>query len=545
MPLQTKKEQRYSLRAIIIFIVTISTFISLIVSGVLIRQYVVNQKIHQVEEKIKLITDMVARQPEIIKALENPTNNQTDIQQLTLDIMDDTQVDFIVVLDKNLIRLSHPDQNALGKPFSNIPDAKLALDGNSHFSTKEGILGEGTRYFTPVKNNQGNIIGVICVGLRSITIDAELKEAHTKLLLGLFLGLSVGVIGAIYGSYRIKKIIFNLEPYEIANLVYDKELIEQEITESILAINLNKEIILMNKEAETLLKKIDSAYDLQLHDLLPEKLYQTLFEPVFITKEKIKDQRLAFDYLDIIANASPIFSKEKFRGAVVTFRDQSDLALLIQQLSGTEQYIESLRAQTHEFMNKMQVIMGMIELKQYDDVSKYIKKIHGNFQAEVGYITDKIKSPAIAGYLLGKAGEAHEQKITFKLDTNSYLPELIEENDIHELLQILGNVLTNAFDAVKLEPIKKVILSLNFDSEEEIIMIRVSDTGCGIESSDKEKIFNNKFSTKSATRGYGLHIVHKTITDRKGLIEFSSMKKLGTEFYIEFPITKGENKWLF
>lgn len=542
MPLQTRKEQRYSLRTIIIFIVMISTFISLIASGILIRNYVVNQKIHQVEEKIKLITDMVARQPEIIQALETPANNETDIQQLASDIMKDTQVDFVVVLDKNLIRLSHPDQTALGKPFSNIPDAKLALDGKSHFSTKEGILGEGTRYFTPVKDNQGNVIGVICVGLRSITIDAELEEAHTKLLIGLFLGLSVGILGATYGAYRIKKIIFNLEPYEIANLVYDKELVEQEITESILAINLNKQIILMNKEAQKLLKKIDSSYNLKLNDFLPEKLYEALFESVFISKQKIKDQRLSIDPLNIVVNTSPIFAKNKFRGAVVTFRDQSDLTLLIQQLSGTEQYIDSLRAQTHEFMNKMQVIMGMIELKQYDDVSRYINKLHNNFQAEVGYITDKVKSAAIAGYLLGKAGEAQEQKITFILDPNSYLPELTESADIHELLQILGNVLTNAFDAVKLEFVKEVTLSLNFDSEEEIIIITISDNGCGIDLSYANQIFNNKFSTKSTNRGYGLYMVHKTITSRAGLIEFSSTKDLGTEFYIEFPITKGEYK---
>ncbi|MGL5685691.1 MAG: ATP-binding protein [Vagococcus fluvialis] len=542
MPLQTRKEQRYSLRTIIIFIVMISTFISLIASGILIRNYVVNQKIHQVEEKIKLITDMVARQPEIIQALETPANNETDIQQLASDIMKDTQVDFVVVLDKNLIRLSHPDQTALGKPFSNIPDAKLALDGKSHFSTKEGILGEGTRYFTPVKDNQGNVIGVICVGLRSITIDAELEEAHTKLLIGLFLGLSVGVLGATYGAYRIKKIIFNLEPYEIANLVYDKELVEQEITESILAINLNKQIILMNKEAQKLLKKIDSSYNLKLNDFLPKKLYEALFESVFISKQKIKDQRLSIDQLNIVVNTSPIFAKNKFRGAVVTFRDQSDLTLLIQQLSGTEQYIDSLRAQTHEFMNKMQVIMGMIELKQYDDVSRYINKLHNNFQAEVGYITDKVKSAAIAGYLLGKAGEAQEQKITFILDPNSYLPELTESADIHELLQILGNVLTNAFDAVKLEFVKEVTLSLNFDSEEEIIIITISDNGCGIDLSYADQIFNNKFSTKSTNRGYGLYMVHKTITSRAGLIEFSSTKDLGTEFYIEFPITKGEYK---
>lgn len=540
MPLQTKKEQRYSLRAIIIFIVMISTFSSLIASGILIREYVIDQKRKHVEEKISLITDMVAKQTEVIQALDEPSNQSIDVQQLTLQIMEDTEMDFVVILDKNLIRLSHPNEEALGKPFSNLPDAQLALDGVSHFSTKEGILGEGTRYFTPVKNSNGDIIGVVCVGMRSITIDAELGEVHTKLLIGLLLGLGVGVIGSIYASYHIKKVIFNLEPYEIANLVYDKELIEQEITESILAINLNKQIILMNKEAQKLLKKINPNYELKLNDYLPEKLYQSLFEGVFITQEKIRDQQLSFDQLDIIVNTSPIFSKKIFRGAVVTFRDQSDLTNLVKQLSGTEQYIDSLRAQTHEFMNRMQVIMGMIELEQYEAVAQFIKELHGNFQSEVGYITDKIKSPAIAGYLLGKSGEAQEQQITFLLNTTSSLPKLTEDNDIHDLLQILGNILTNAFDSVVNTDTKEVTLTLTFDTDSDIIIIDIKDSGCGIDDDIADDIFNNKFSTKSTTRGYGLYMVQRIIHKRNGIIEFSSIKDRGTEFYIELPITKGD-----
>lgn len=540
MPLQTKKEQRFSLRVIIIFIVIFSTLISLIASGLLIKNYVIKQELKRTKDKISSVARITASQGEIIESLEHKPA-EIDIQEISLAITKAANVDFVVVLDKELIRLSHPDADVIGQPFSNIPDAKRALEGDSHFSTEDGVLGKGTRYFEPIKNKSGEIIGVVCIGLISKTIDTDISDAQSKLIYGLLFGLGVGVIGATYGAYRIKKILFNLEPYEIANLLYDKEVIENEITECILAINLDREVILLNREASLLLKKIDGSFEIGLNQKIPDEIFEALFNATFDKREKSKDQTITLGDIEIIANMSPIFSKEIFSGGVVTFRDQSELTHLVQQLSGTEQYIDSLRAQTHEFMNKMQVIMGMIELKQYDQVTSYMQDLHKNYQSDVGYITDKIKSPAIAGYLLGKVNEAEEKKINFTIMPESYLPELKTDTDIHELLQILGNILTNAFDAVTAENNKQVFLLMKYEEEGQIIMLDVMDSGTGISEEITHQIFDNRFSTKNHDRGYGLYLVKKIVTAKKGIIEFSAVADGGTHFYVEFPVIGEEN----
>lgn len=540
MALQIKKKQRFSLRVIIIFIVIFSILISLIASNLLIKNYVINQEMKKTKDKISSVARVTVNQPEIIEAIENK-ESKNNVQEIALKIRQATNVDFVVVLDKDLIRLSHPDVTVIGQPFSNLPDARRALEGESHFSTEDGVLGKGTRYFEPIKNKSGEIIGVVCVGLISKTIDSDIAEAQSQLIYGLLLGLGVGVIGAIYGASRIKKILFNLEPYEIANLLYGKEVVENEITECILAINLEQEVILMNKEASSLIKKTDANFDVKMNQKIPAEIYEVLFAATFTEKTKSKDQRILLGDIEIVANMSPIFSKEVFAGGVVTFRDQSELTNLVQQLSGTEQYIDSLRAQTHEFMNKMQVIMGMIELKQYDQVTNYMQDLHQNYQSDVGYITDKIKSPAIAGYLLGKAGEAEEKQINFTMMPESFLPELVTDTDIHELLQVLGNILTNAFDAVQSAEIKEVSLLIKYEEEGQIIMIDVMDSGTGIPKEIEEKIFNNRFSTKNHDRGYGLYLVNKTVTSREGIIEFSAREQGGTHFYVEFPVMGEEH----
>ena len=48
---------------------------------------------------------------------------------------------------------------------------------------------------------------------------------------------------------------------------------------------------------------------------------------------------------------------------------------LAEQLSGVKMYANALRAQSHEFMNKLHVILGLVQLKEYDDLGDYIKDI--------------------------------------------------------------------------------------------------------------------------------------------------------------------------
>ncbi|MEF9937990.1 ATP-binding protein [Carnobacterium sp.] len=528
------KRKKLSLQSTIIVVVTAATLVSLVVSAVLIRNYVIAKEFENTKEKIANIANLAA-ESSIVKDGLLGLVKQDEVQNYAQMVVDTTNVDFVVVLDTNMIRLSHPDKTVIGETFSNVKDAKKALSGKSHYSEQIGVLGDGYRYFTPVFNSSGEVIGVVCVGLTMDTINRDVSDAQWKILVGLGLGLIVGVIGAIFLSQKIKSILFGLEPSEIATRLSEKEIIENEVSEGILAISSNQEIVLVNREAIKMFTQSDIQQEIKLGVHLDEVLYSVLFEQVFETKEKLKDQALYLSGIEVIASVAPIFIEGDFAGAVATFRDQSEMQNLIHELSGTEQYIDSMRAQTHEFMNKMHVILGLIELEKYSEVTSFIRQLNNDYQEEVGYITEKIKVPAIAGFLLGKINEAKEQGVEIILEEQSFLPELKTGESIHLLLQIMGNLLDNAKEAVAHTLDKRVTLLVSYDLEGQILIIKVTDSGQGIAADIQAKMFERGFSTKGEHRGYGLNLIQTIVTNHQGFIEVKSQQNQGTTFYIELP----------
>lgn len=77
-------------------------------------------------------------------------------------------------------------------------------------------------------------------------------------------------------------------------------------------------------------------------------------------------------------------------------------------------YANALRAQSHEFMNKLHVILGLVQLKNYDELGKYIKDIAIYQQSETSEIINHIKNSVLAGFLLGKQSYIREQGAALK-----------------------------------------------------------------------------------------------------------------------------------
>ena len=61
---------------------------------------------------------------------------------------------------------------------------------------------------------------------------------------------------------------------------------------------------------------------------------------------------------------------EEIVGALSTFRDKTEVNILAEQLTGVKMYVEALRAQSHEFMNKLHVILGMVQMNYYDELKR-------------------------------------------------------------------------------------------------------------------------------------------------------------------------------
>lgn len=147
-------------------------------------------------------------------------------------------------------------------------------------------------------------------------------------------------------------------------------------------------------------------------------------------------------------NEVPIQLKGQTVGAIATFRDKTEVKHLAEQLSGVKMYANALRAQSHEFMNKLHVILGLVQLKEYDDLGDYIKDIAIQQKSETSEIINDVKSSVLAGFLLGKQSFIREQGANLDIECNGVIPNAADPSVIHELITIIGNLINNGLDAV-------------------------------------------------------------------------------------------------
>lgn len=524
--------QRISLRTMTFLLVLITVFFSLFCSIILIRNYVVERETNIVRQKITETARIVADDPRVIKAIAKGDFSGV-VQEYTINIMNQTNVDFIVVMNKELIRFSHPIESVIKERFSNIEDASQALSGEEHFSNQKGVLGDGIRFFTPIYDEQNLIVGIVCVGYTQQTVSQQLSEVQHRLILGGSIGLSIGLIGSLILAQKIKKVLLGLEPLEIAAQVQEREIINDAVKEGIIAIRLDKTVLLTNKTVLQLFEEAKLKNVAVNGELLDDYIYDLLFRQVLENNELIINKPHTMNQLQLIVSVAPIFIKDNLYGAVATLQNRTEIENLLRELTNIEQYVDSLRAQRHNFMNQLHVITGLIDLEKFEDVTNYIRVLNCDYHEQIGFLSNKIKTSAMVGFFLGKFSEAKEQGVTLSMDSDSYFPNVEITQFIHSLLIAIGVLLDNAYEAVQQSESKNVSFYIHYNSSEKVITIKVRDSGSGMTKAVQKKVFERGFSTKGAKRGYGLDTLQSIVNDYNGIIDLYSTLGKGTTFNIE------------
>lgn len=116
--------------------------------------------------------------------------------------------------------------------------------------------------------------------------------------------------------------------------------------------------------------------------------------------------------------------------------------------------------------------------------------------------------------------------------------EIYLKLDKNQMVRVLNNLVKNAVQATESVESPRIEVVLREDVKD--IFITVKDNGRGIKPSDKELIFEPKFTTKTSGMGLGLPMVKNIVETYKGSIEFNSVVDKGTEFKIRLP--KKENE---
>ncbi|MDQ1004649.1 CitB family two-component system sensor histidine kinase MalK [Neobacillus niacini] len=528
---------KVKLSTVIIFFVCIVVLVSLMITDLLISSTVSeNIRKHQ-EEKARLVSRSVATSHIIIEALEDDQKSM-EIQEYTKSIQAATDMMFITVMDMNGIRRSHPNPEQIGKHFVG-GDEKEALKGKEYVSSSKGTLGESLRAFTPIYNETGDQIGVAAVGIALESVEAALGKSHRSILTVTILGLLVGIIGAVLLARYIKRILFGLEPFAIAKIFVERNTMLQSVHEGIIAVDNEQTITLVNRSARQIFKKAGLSKDpvgMKIHEFLPS----TKLDQVLEKGKPVLDEEQMINGVSILVNRVPLIVNGEVVGAISTFRDKTDVNQLAEQLTGVKTYAEALRAQSHEFMNRLHVILGMVQMKCYDELSDYIRVLVGHHNQELGNITQQIKDPALAGFLMGKLSYAREEQVEFNIDVPTVIPEPVNPKMTHELITILGNLIDNSIEAMVNSTDKTLDVTLYFSDK--LLTLEVSDSGPGIPDEIQRNVLEKGYSTKGENRGFGLYLVSKSIENVGGEINIDSKALLGTEIHITIPYeVKGGN----
>ncbi len=533
------KWTQISFRHRMLIIMTLSGLIELLVLALAGFIYIKHEQEQEMGLKAQGVASFLAQSNAVVEMIEKNTasNMQTRYQDLTKLI----GAAFIVVGDKNGVRLVHPVKERIGLPMKGGDNDRALIHGESYVSFATGSLGHSVRGKAAVFNEQGEIIGVVSVGYLLERLQDRI-EPFLMFLIGMaILVVAANAVVSNYASRRFQRAILGFEPEEIGRLYGELDVTMSTIKEGVISI-----------DSEGILRSINTSacqiLALDKHQVINKPLTKVLpnsdLTSLLSTGEPDNDIELYLNNQRLIANRSPIEVEGQVIGAVSSFRRRDEISELTKQLSQTKEYAELLRSQTHEHRNKLNTISGLVQMGELEAVQKLIGQETEHYQSLIEFLRETIKDPLIAGLLLGKTERAREIGLMLSVEKDSRLQPLPSAINADDIVTILGNLIDNAFEATlsvaqttKELPINRRIIDVSISDFGNEIILEVCDLGCGLPKDiDIEQLTERGVSSKSPNnRGVGMFLVKQLTQRYQGQLEMMENSDFGTRVTVYIP----------
>lgn len=520
-----KLQAKLMLSIIVLLIISIS------ISSYFISEFEVDKLEQKAEKNLENVATLIASSSIIQKELFlKNTDKIQEIVETHLSNLEDVEI--ITIADMDGIRFGHPNRDRLGKFFVGGDEKKVLEQAKTYSSIATGTLGRSIRVFVPIFYDDKQV-GFVMSAHKYDKVEESIENIRRSILVYSFFGIIIGGIGAILISISIKKSLLYLEPYEIAKLYREKDIILKSTREGIMAVDLKGNINLMNDSAKKIL-------NCEHHNLIGMDIIKvfptTKLIRILHTGEAEYDREQLINNARILTNRIPIYENGKLIGALATFKDLSDVVELAEEITGVRQIVKSLRATTHEFMNKLHLIHGLIELEEYDKTKEYIRGLGLRYTKIQETISNKVKNPTINALIIGKINRASEEQIDLEITSDTALLCKGYNLNTGSMVIILGNLIENSIEAIRKTKRKDGVISVYLNDLSENIIIEVSDNGIGIEKKSINQILKRGFTTKRGSNGIGLDLVNSNVKRLNGEIEISSEYEIGTTIAITIPI---------
>jgi two-component system nitrogen regulation sensor histidine kinase NtrY len=326
-------------------------------------------------------------------------------------------------------------------------------------------------------------------------------------------------------------------------------------------VNKDGRITTMNKSAEVML-------EMKAEDTLNYQ-YQEAFSSISMggIRELIRDMNvstggtlerqikiaLPHKTLILLANATALRDETgNYIGLVLVFEDLTHL----QRAQKAAAWREVARRIAHEIKNPLTPIQlsaqrlrkkylnqFLTDGKVFDDCTKTIINQVEELKTLVNEFSNFARMPA-TNPQPNSLNEIIEEtlllyrepnrNVAFEFEKKGTIPVFNLDRD--QMKRAIINLIDNALDSMKKDGGGKITIETSYEESLQMAKIQIADTGCGIPSEEKPKLFEPYFSTKKSGSGLGLAIVNSIITDHNGYIRVKNNYPKGTRFIIELPI---------
>ncbi|PLX89857.1 MAG: PAS domain-containing sensor histidine kinase [Desulfuromonas sp.] len=350
-------------------------------------------------------------------------------------------------------------------------------------------------------------------------------------------------------------------------------LVLENIDRAVIAVDQQGQVSLFNPTAEIFMERsARSSLGINYCELFAgQEIFLYLVDCVLREGRSITDdegfslQRPKGQPLPVNVHVAPIFSKSGHQdGAVMIIRDLTRARELEEALRRADRLsmLGTLAAGlAHEIKNPLGGIKGaaqLLTMELTDDSAlqdytrvmiREVDRINGIIEELMDLATPRpsVFSPVNLARLLNDTAllqqeAARGQNIEFTLKLDPSIPAL--QGDEQLLARLFLNLVKNAREAIKRNG--RVIIETKISSEYHLtspgsrpspmVLIKVSDNGCGIAESELERIFTPYFTTKPQGTGLGLAICQKIVEDHRGFFQISSVPDTGTTVTISLPL---------
>jgi two-component system, CitB family, sensor kinase len=468
------------------------------------------------------------------------------IQSVATRVEQRTHVRFVVIANTYGVRLAAPDRDMLGQSVR--VDITQPMAGREQTLRESTSFGKAIVAKVPVLDpSSDHVLGMVAVGISTKAFDEQFSNNLRVLAVLGGVALLIGGAGSAALARRWRGLTLGLRPAEITELVRSQAAVLQGIGEGVVAADASWKTTFVNDEACRLLE-IDNepGRDVDEIGLTPRVL------DVFKAADATPALATVGERI-VVVSARPVSRERRQLGTVLVVRDRTDVESLTRQLDAVQVMSTVLRAQRHEFANRLHLLNGLLHGGHVDEGLQYLEELLGS--GPLGSALpgiDAIRDAYLQAFLAAKAASAREAGVTLMIGENTWVPgRLVLPVDV---TTILGNLLDNAIDAARTSDNATKEVEVELLQDGTTLHITAADSGDGVAPDFVEHLFTEGRTTKPDSgipggRGIGLALSRQISRALGGDLRLSSpgnteLRLRGAEFIARLPgVMVEEAQW--